>query len=116
MLATCHMLVLRMSHATAALTHARINSAGCSVSHWRQQDSLVAEATASFGDASMAREVPHPFVLSLNLPAVVQDWKQSILSALQRTRRTPVCDVPPGLCGPPSAHLTCTLILLLSLF
>lgn len=33
-------------------------AAARAASHWRQEDSLVAEATTSFGDASMAREVP----------------------------------------------------------
>lgn len=39
----------------------------------------MAEATASFGDASMAREVPHPFVSPSNSPAVVQVLEAAIL-------------------------------------
>ncbi len=116
LLATCHMLVLRTSHATAALKHARINSAACPVSHWRQQDSLVAEATASFGDAAMAREVPHPFVSPSNSPAVVQVLEAAIPFRNSVQCVHPVYAVPPGLCGPPGAYLTYTLVLLLSLF
>ena len=35
--------------------------------HWRQRDSLVAEATCSFGDAAMAREVSESYPLSVGL-------------------------------------------------